>query len=179
MAATKLPFGVTRLTNDEGTRDYITCIPKERVFTQGIPAEAIVGILLQPLEPGESITPENFAANEVFLRFMQDIIARRGPLMPDLIATARRVREGPLYVIDQRTRAPETEVPETDVFGEFQVKKGRIIPGSYRPNSKHYLFSADGFFRLGPDLEDVLLEVLAAIPDPDDEGGDSTPPLVN
>ena len=63
--ATKLPFGVTRLTNDEGTRDYITCIPKERLFTQGIPAEAIVGVLLRPLEPGESITPENFAANDV------------------------------------------------------------------------------------------------------------------
>ena len=97
---------------------------------------------------------------------MQGIIARRGPLMPDLIATARRVRKGPLYVIDQRTRTPETEVPETDVFGEFQVKNGRIVAGSYRPNPKHHLFSADGFFRLDPDLEDVLLEVLAAIHDP-------------
>ena len=45
---------------------------------------------------------------------------------------------------------------------------GKIVPGSYRPNPKHYLLSADGFFQLGAQLEDCLLDVLAKIPDPDD-----------
>jgi len=45
----------------------------------------------------------------------------------------------------------------------------RIVPGSYRPNPKHYILTEDGFFQLGPDLEECLLEVLAATPDPEDE----------
>ena len=75
-------------------------------------------------------------------------------------------------MIDRRTRAPEgpvREILEQDIFGEFQVKKGRIVPGSYRPNLKHYLLTEDGFFQLGPELEESLLEVLAATPDPEDE----------
>jgi len=75
-------------------------------------------------------------------------------------------------VIDRRTRAPEgpvREILEQDIFGEFEVKKGRIVPGSYRPNLKHHILTEDGFFQLGHDLEESLLEVLAAIPDPEDE----------
>ena len=43
------------------------------------------------------------------------------------------------------------------------------MPGSYRPNFKHYILTEDGFFQLGPELEESLLEVLAATPDPEDE----------
>ena len=103
---------------------------------------------------------------------MQGVIASRGPQTKDLIADAQRLGRGTLYVIDRRTRAPEgpvREILEQDIFGEFEVKKGRIVPGSYRPNHKHYILTEDGFFQLGPDLEESLLVVLSAIPDPDDE----------
>jgi hypothetical protein len=77
--------------------------------------------------------------------------------------------DGTLYVIDRRTPTPQSAVLEEDIFGEFEVKDGRIVPGSYRPNSKHFLFSSKGFFQLGAHLEDCLLEVLAAILQLDDE----------
>ena len=102
---------------------------------------------------------------------MQGVIARRGPYIKDLIAEAQSLGKGILYVIDQRTRAPQAPVREVltdDIFGEFDVRDGKIVPGSYRPNPKHYLLSADGFFQLGPQLEHCLLEVLATLPDPDD-----------
>jgi len=164
---TKLPIGVTRVDTEGGTTDYITCIPMERVFAGGLTSEAIVGVLLRPLQDGERIQIENFAANRVFVDLMQAVISSRGPFVPQLIATAKELRNGPLYVIDQRTKTPDTEVPETDVFGEFDVKNGEIVPGSYRPNTNHYLLSADGFFRLGAELEQCLMQALAAIPDPD------------
>ena len=172
---TKLQIGVIRIDfhdSDEESKDYVTCLEPERLSRgTGIPAEGIIGVILRPLEAGERITPDNFAANTVFIDFMQGVIARRGPYIKDLIAEAQSLGKGTLYVIDQRTRAPQAAVREVltdDIFGEFDVRDGKIVPGSYRPNPKHYLLSADGFFQLGPQLEHCLLEVLATLPDPDD-----------
>lgn len=173
---TKLQIGVIRIDfhdSSEDSKDYVTCLDQDRLAKgAGIPSEGIIGMILHPLEPGERITPDNFAANAVFVDFMQGVIARNGPVVKDLIDEARRLSEGTLYVVDQRTRAPKSPVREIltdDIFGEFDVKHGKIVPGSYRPNSKHYLLSPDGFFQLGPQLEDCLLQTLDAIPDPDDE----------
>jgi len=172
---TKLQIGVIRIDfhdSDEESKDYVTCLDPERLSRgSGIPAEGIIGLILRPLEAGERITPDNFAANTVFVDFMQGVIARRGPHITDLMTEARQLGDGTLYVIDQRTRAPQGAVREVltdDIFGEFDVTDGKIVPGSYRPNPKHYLLSADGFFQLGPQLEHCLLELLASIPDPDD-----------
>src|SRR5262249_23310118 len=150
LSMTKLPIGLIRIDFPEGTKDYVTCLDKERLSKgEGIPSEGIIGVVLRPLEPGQAITPDNFAANSVFVDFMQGMIARRGPWITDLIADARNLGEGTLYVIDRRTRAPEgpvRSVPTQDIFGEFDVQSGRIVAGSYRPNPKHHLFSSDGFF---------------------------------
>jgi hypothetical protein len=84
-----------------------------------------------------------------------------------------------LYVIDGRAPAPrrgrEWKVSSEDVFGEFDVKKGEIVPGSYRPNPQHRILSKKGFFKLEDELADCLLVALDAIPDPDDgpQGGGS------
>jgi len=171
-----LPIGIARIDSEDGSTDYITCIPQERVFTGSLPSEAIVGVLLRPLTEGERIDVGNFAANSVFIDLMQGLISHRGPSSNDLVSEARQLGEGVLYVIDRRTRTPATEVPEQDVFGEFDVQDGRILAGSYRPNSKHYLYSDDGFFQLGSELEDCLLQALAAIPGPDEESEMNVPP---
>ena len=173
----KLQIGIVHLdfpdNPEEASKDYVTCLGTDRLFRYaGIPSEGIIGQILRPLGPGERITPGNFAANKVFVDLMQGVIASRGPQTKDLIADAQRLGRGTLYVIDRRTRAPEgpvREILEQDIFGEFEVKKGRIVPGSYQPNHKHYILTEDGFFQLGQDLEEFLLEVLAAIPDPDEE----------
>src|SRR5438094_136959 len=113
---TKLPIGIARVDSAEGATDYVTCLPQQRVFTHALPSEGILGVLVHPLKKGENITTQNFAANDVFIDFMQGIISRRGPWMADLIAAARAVGNGPLYVIDRRTKTPEGKVP-SDVFG--------------------------------------------------------------
>lgn len=103
---TKLPINVCRVDTPEGTKDYVTCLSHERVFERGLPGEAIIGVLLRPLEAGEAITPEVFARNRLFVDFMHSVIARRGPQLAGLIAEARRQGQGWVVVVDQRTRTP-------------------------------------------------------------------------
>src|SRR5437879_8203997 len=106
----KLQIGIIHLdfpeNPEEESKDYVTCLSTERLSRYaGIPSEGIIGQILRPLAPGERITPGNFAANTVFVELMQGVIASRGPQTKDLIADAKRLRHGTLYVIDRRTRA--------------------------------------------------------------------------
>ena len=159
----KLQIGIIHLdfpeNPEEESKDYVTCLSTERLSRYaGIPSEGIIGQILRPLEPGERVTPGNFAANTVFVDLMQGVIASRGPQTKDLIADAKRLGRGTL-LRDRSARAPEgpvREILEQDIFGEFEVKKGRIVPGSYRPNLKHHILTEDGFFHLGHDLEESL-----------------------
>lgn len=157
-----LPMNVCRVKTAEGEKDYVTCLPHEQAFERGLAPEAIVGVLLRPLEPDEPITPALFARNRVFVDFMHDVIARRGPTLPGLIAEARRQGDGWVYIIDQRTRNPQGHIPPEDIVGVFAVKSGEIVTGSYQPCPKHQILSADGFFRLEGELQACLLEELAS-----------------
>src|SRR5262245_11192596 len=128
---TELPLIVCSVDSPEGPKDYITCLNHEHVFQHGLPAEAIVGVLLRPLEAGEAITPGVFARNRTFVEFLHSVIARRGPTLPGLIAEAKRQGEGWVYVIDQRTPTPHDAVPPEDIIGAFKIENGQVVPGSY------------------------------------------------
>jgi hypothetical protein len=136
------------------------------VFAHGLPPEAIVGVLLRPLEPGEASTPALFARNRVFVDFMHEVIARRGPGLPGLIAEARRQGTGWVYIIDQRTPDPNGRVPPEDIVGGFAVEGGQIVAGSYQRSPKHQILSPAGFFRLGSELQACLLEELTTKAEP-------------
>jgi hypothetical protein len=159
----ELSITVCRADTPEGPKDYVTCLTHEQVFASGLPAQAIIGVLLRPLEPGEAITPEVFARNRVFVDFMHDVIARRGPELPGLIAEARRQGEGWVYVIDQRTPTPQGAVPPEDIVGVFEVKEGQVVPDSYRASPNHRILTSAGFFKLGAELEPCLLAEIAAL----------------
>jgi hypothetical protein len=156
----ELPITVCRVDSADGAKYYVTCLPHEQLCARGLAPEAIIGVLLRPLEPDEAITPAVFARNRVFVDFMHKVIARRGPELPGLIAEARRQGDGWVYVIDQRTRNPQGAVPPEDIIGAFEVRGGRVVPGSYRPFSSHIILTADGFFRLGAELQAFLLQEL-------------------
>jgi hypothetical protein len=161
-----LPIGVLRLTIDERDTDYIICIPLDRVVAAEarIPAEAVIGACLRPLQEGEDVAPENFAPNSYFIDLLHDVVALRGPWTPHLQELAKGIQNGPVYVIDERTLTPETGVPEEYLIGQFEAKDGQILPGSYQPNEAYCLLTSDGFLELHPELEDHLTEALAAIP---------------
>jgi len=156
-----LPISVCRVNSPDGAKDYVTCVPHQTAFERGLAPEAIIGVLLQPVDEIASITPAVFSSNRVFVDFMHDVIARRAPRLPGLIAEAQRQGERWVYLIDQRTRDPLGHIPPEDVIGVFAVKGGQIVADSYRSSPKYLILSADGFFQLGAELQGCLLEELA------------------
>lgn len=153
---------VCRVDTAEGDKDYVTLIPPEVAFTQGLAPEAIVGVLSRPLQPDEPITPEMFARNPVFVEFLHEVIARNGPTQPGVLAEAKRLGNGFVVVVDRRTPTPEGPVPPEDIIGFFKIDSGKVVEGSYQRSPNHRILSANGFFRLDPGLHKCLLKDLAA-----------------
>jgi hypothetical protein len=153
---------VCRVQTPEGPKDYVTLLPPDAVREQGLAPEAIVGELAHPLGMGESIQPENFARNRVFVDFLHEVIARHAPQQPGFQAEARRLGNGWLYLLDQRTPTPQGPVPSEDILGAFQIQNGEVVPGSYQASSRHRILSSSGFFRLEPGLHRCLLQELSA-----------------
>ncbi len=153
---------VCRVQTPDGERDYVTLLPPEPAFAHGLTPEAIVGVLSRPLAEGESITPEVFARNRVFVDFLHEVIARCAPSQPAFQAEARRLGSGWVYIIDRRTPTPAGPVPPEDILGALEVKGGEVVPGSYRRSPKHLILSPNGFFRLDAGLHQCLLRELAA-----------------
>jgi hypothetical protein len=103
----------------------VTLLAPERVLANGLAPEAIVGVLSRPPRSGERITPELFARNRVFVDFLHEVIARHAPSQPGFQAEARRLGNGWIYVVDQRTPTSQGPVPPEDIIGAFEVKVGK------------------------------------------------------
>jgi hypothetical protein len=144
----------------EGEKHYLTVLPTDVVFSKGLIPEAIVGVLLRPLAGGESITPEVFARNSIFVKFMHEVIARYAPLEPGCREEAKRLGTGWIYIVDRRTKTPAGAVPPEDIIGALQVGDGKVLPDSYQASPQHMILSANGFFRLPAGLHEHLLREL-------------------
>lgn len=156
-------MNICRVDTPDGPKDYVTCLSHEHVLKHGLQPEAIVGVLLRPLVNGEPIHTDNFARNRLFVDFMHSAIARRGPELPGLIAEAKRQGEGWVYVVDQRTPTPQGAVPPEDIVGAFEIRNGQVAVGTYRASPSHLIFSVNGFFFLGAELQPCLIEELVAL----------------
>jgi hypothetical protein len=154
---------ICRADIDGGVTDYVTLLPPETFFARGLCPEAVVGVVSRPFESIERITPDVFSRNRVFVDFMHDVIARNAPDDPSFQAAARRQGDGYIYIIDQRTPDPAGTVPPEDIIGAFKVIGGAADPASYWQNPNHVILSSsNGFFNLGPNLQNALLEELTA-----------------
>jgi hypothetical protein len=149
-----------RVELPDGLKDVFTLLPWQTVQAQGLIPEAVLGMTLRPLGEGESLTPDNFALNSVFVEFLHRFIAEQGPTLPGLQAEARRQQEGWVYLLDGRAQGPADEAQPEDILGAFEVKGGEIVAGSYQMSTGHALFSRDGFFRLDPELHRRLVAEL-------------------
>src|SRR5262245_46590391 len=151
-----------RVNDPDGPKHYVTLLPPDVVYSQGLAREAIVGVLLRGVETEDAITPENFARNRVFVEFLHSVIAQHGPDQPDCKAEAARLCNGWIWVIDQRAATPDGAVPPDDIFGVFEAKGGAVVPGSYQASPNHRILSDRGFFRLDQGLQQCLLRELSS-----------------
>lgn len=170
----KLPLTYFQVDFGDGPKEYVTCADIERLSTgRGIPVEAVVGIILRPREqPDDPLTPDNFRANAAFVAFLQQVMTDSGDSIDELRQNAEAVGDGILYVIDERASRPvegrEWSVRSDDLIGEFDVKSGNIVPGTYRRNPEYRVFNENGFFQLTENIAQCLMVALDNLPDPDD-----------
>jgi hypothetical protein len=155
-----LSISVIPADTPEGEKYYVALTSPQIAFSAGLIPEAIVGMLARLDEP---IVPANFTANSIFRRFLADVIARNGPDDPDMQAAAAQQGEGYVAIIDQRRPTPPADaVPPEDLMGFFEVKGGKVVPGSYQASPNHRLLTDHGFFRLPPFLDERLKRDLTA-----------------
>jgi hypothetical protein len=153
---------MVEVVTPDGPRSYVALRPPDAIFSEGLIAEAILGVLKRRLGPEEPITPDVFAPNSVFSSFLAETIARHAPLQSGLCAEAERIGNGHVFLVDQRTPTPEGPVPPEDILGAFRVEGGKVVPGSYTASPNHRLLTANGFFQLDDALMDCLQQELAA-----------------
>jgi lambda repressor-like predicted transcriptional regulator len=135
-------------------------LPPDVQQQHGLPQHAIMGALTRRLRLGEQITPDAFAANPEFIDYLHRFLEEQAPKDPRLLAEARRLVDGWVYIIDQRTRTPSGTVPPEDIIAAIQVTNGELVAGSYKRNDKHLLLSEAGFFRLGRKLHPTFVRTL-------------------
>jgi hypothetical protein len=72
--------------------------------------------------------------------------------MIEMRINADALGNGVLYVIDERSPKPvegqEWIVRSDDLIGEFDVKDGEILPGSYRRNPDFALVNEEGLAQI-------------------------------
>jgi hypothetical protein len=153
-----IEFLVCHVDVGDGIRYYLTLVGSEILFSRGLVPEAIVGVLSRQRQSDEPITPDVFAPHRLFVEFLHQVIARHAANDPGFQAEAQRLRDGWIYIIDQRTPDPAGTVPPEDVIGGIQIANGKMIPESYQRNPNHLILSSTGFFDLGPYLNGALLD---------------------
>jgi hypothetical protein len=174
MGGMKLSIMAFQVDFGDGPKEYLTCVDIERLNKgRGIPVEALIGVVLQPREnPGDPITPDNFRSNTAFINLLQGLMVEHGEWMDDMRINADALGNGVLYVIDERSPKPgdgqEWIVRSDDLIGEFDVKDGEIVPGSYRRNPDFALVNEEGLFQLTDEIAETVMVAIENLPDPDD-----------
>jgi len=149
---------ISRVDSPEGRRDYVSLLPPKG----GLIAASIIGMFRAPESGPPNISVENFTRNGVFVDFLHAVIEREAPKLSAYMAEAKRVGNGPVYVIDRRASEDATIQPE-DTFGAFEARNEQIVPEAYEANPTHRLLSERGFFQLEPELHTALLQELTAL----------------
>ena len=139
---------------------YVSLVPHDVVFRHGLPAEAILGKLV---DGPDFFDVEHFAPNVRFLEFLHDFIARHATNCPGVVAEAKRLRDGNVYIIDARTPTPEGEVPSQDIIGAVEIHAGAVT--GYQGNPHYQLFTVNGLMMLESWLRSRLLEEIEKMAD--------------
>lgn len=138
-----------------GKQRFVSIIDPATVFSTGLCAEAIIGVVL-PGAPDGPLSPEAFRPNPLFVDYLRRLIAEHVDHVAAVRLQAHRQGSGYVYLVDGRTPTPDGVVPPEDVIGAVAVEAGTVVAGSYRHNPNHQLLTHGGFFVLPAELEAVL-----------------------
>jgi hypothetical protein len=128
---------------------------------EGLPGEFVCGEIRGAADLEDEnfeFRPEQVHENPVFLKFLHEFVATQANSNEELREAAKEQHEGFVYMIDQRTPDPESDVPSVDIIGSFEIADGLITPESYSPNPKHEMVTENGLVDIGADLRDAMLQ---------------------
>ena len=143
----------------EGFKNIASLVSQEVAFEKGLLPESIIGYFVNQVF-NEEIIPDNFIRNSLFVDLLHKSIKEFAPQTKSFLNTARKLKNGSVYVIDQRTPDPNGAVPSEDIIGAFEIKNSEFIKDSYTRNNNHKILSQNGFFNLGNELFEYLLNML-------------------
>lgn len=156
----ELKINLIEVIVDEKPKFYCTFVSSELILEYGLSEKIIVGEV-DKLENGEFDFASSFRANPAFKETIFDFA--RAEMLKDesLINSAIKQKEGWVYIIDQRTKTPEGEVPPYDIIGGFKVESNKLKGFSKNPN--YQIKSPNGLTDLGKNLNikmNIFLENL-------------------
>jgi len=144
--------------NRDGNKfNLVSYLRPDHVMKHGIPQEGVIGALPASVT---DILDASFRANPAFVKLLHGVIAEYGPQMPGLQETVRQTSSGFVQVVDGRAPEPRSEAEQEDILGEFEVKDGRVVEGSYTANPGHQVVGRRGLLILDPWLHERLMERL-------------------
>src|SRR5437868_3335165 len=107
---------------DGKPRLYFSLLEPAYCLRHGLPDAAIIGI-------GEFVdnrfAAEKFVPNPTFLRLFHDLISTNAPNCYGTQATARRIVNGSVHVMDLRSATPTAPPPLQDTIGTFEVANAK------------------------------------------------------
>ena len=145
----KLNINIIEVMVDERPKFYCTFVSSELVFEYRLSKKIIVGEV-DKSENGDFDFATSFRANPAFKETIFDFARTEMYKDESLNNSAIEQQEGWVYVIDQRTKTPEGEVPPYDIIGGFKVEKSEMKGFSENPN--YQIRSLNGFTDLGVNL---------------------------
>ena len=143
------------------TLDFLSLLPLDDGFERGLPGEAIIGELTDGIQ---TITPNNFQTNVLFLMFLHQTLAKFARSIPELIDAGGSIGAGELPVFDLRHDSTLADQPEDALLhtiGVFEVRDGQLV--QYHICPKYQVVSDAGVMRLPVWLREILVRELRKI----------------
>jgi hypothetical protein len=140
MSDTMPLLNVYEVETNAGPSAFLCFIDPVLAGARGIDPRSILG--LYKVDDREDFDVDGFEVNPAFVAAFADYMNEEAANSGAIVAQARDLADGPLYILDPRDPGEEGAEPaEADVLGAFDVDdEGLIIPGSFCYNEGHTLF---------------------------------------
>lgn len=133
-------LNVYEVVTDDGPASLICFLDPVLAGARGIDPRAVVGIYG---EAGvEDFDAAGFRVNPTFVEALTGYMNEEAVESPEVVAEAKNLASGWLYIVDPRDRAePDAEPPASNLLGAYAVDEaGQVVPGSFQYNEKHAVF---------------------------------------
>ncbi|GAB1646766.1 hypothetical protein KRMM14A1259_71890 [Krasilnikovia sp. MM14-A1259] len=131
------------------------------ISQHGLHPEAVMAVVTRSADPRHPL-PADIHENGPFLRLLSRTIFESIDQCDAVRHEAQIQGSGHVYLLDGRIPDPGGRVASEDVIGTIEVQDGKLVAGTYQHNTRHRLFTANGWFRLPVEIETALLNRLRA-----------------